>query len=134
MRKSKDITNAAKQTAGRASKRAVSANVRTSARTRASATLITAQDYESALIASLSDPVEAAAYLEAAIAEGDREALLMAMRNVAAAHGGMAAIAAQTGLSRESLYRSLSKRGNPTIATLSSVLSATGLRLSVQPA
>lgn len=93
-----------------------------------------ADDYNALLIEDLKDPVEAAAYLEAALEAGDREALLVAMRQVAAAHGGMAAIAQQTGLSRESLYRAFSKRGNPTVATLSSVLAATGLRLSVQPA
>lgn len=93
-----------------------------------------ADDYASQLIEDLKDPVEAAAYLEAALEEGDREALLVAMRHVTAAHGGMAVIAQQTGLSRESLYRAFSKRGNPTVATLSSVLAATGLRLSVQPA
>ncbi|MBP6406113.1 MAG: putative addiction module antidote protein [Proteobacteria bacterium] len=98
------------------------------------ATDLGADDYASQLIEDLKDPVEAAAYLEAALEEGDREALLVAMRHVAAAHGGMAAIAQQTGLSRESLYRAFSKRGNPTVATLSSVLAATGLRLSVQPA
>ena len=86
------------------------------------------------MIEDLKDPAEAAAYLDAAIQEGDREALLVAMRHVAAAHGGMASIAQQTGLSRESLYRALSKRGNPTVATLSSVLEASGLRLSVLPA
>jgi probable addiction module antidote protein len=58
----------------------------------------------------------------------------MAMRQVAAARGGMTAIAQQTGLSRESLYRAFSKRGNPTVTTLSSVLAAAGLRLSVLPA
>ena len=93
-----------------------------------------ADDYTAQLIEDLLDPVEAAAYLEAAIQGGDSEALLIAMRHVAAAHGGMGAIALQTGLSRESLYRAFSKRGNPTVATLSSVLAATGLRLSVQPA
>lgn len=95
---------------------------------------VTADDYASQLIEDLKNPVEAAAYLEAAIQEGDRQALLVAMRHVAAAHGGMGAIALQTGLSRESLYRSFSRRGNPTVATLSSVLAATGLRLNVTPA
>ncbi len=92
------------------------------------------ESYTDQLVEDLKDPVEAAAYLQAAIEEGDREALLIAMRHVTAAHGGMTAIAQQTGLSRESLYRAFSKRGNPTVATLSSVLAATGLRLSVQPA
>jgi probable addiction module antidote protein len=93
-----------------------------------------ASNYLPALLQDLSDPTEAAAYIEAAIAEGDREGLLLAIRQVATANGGMAAIAEQTGLSRESLYRALSSRGNPTVATLSTVLAATGLRLSVQPA
>lgn len=91
------------------------------------------EDYFDQLIEHLKDPREAAAYLEAALEDGDREALLMAMRHVATAHGGMTAIAQQTGLSRESLYRAFSKRGNPTVATLSSVLNVTGLRLSIQP-
>lgn len=95
---------------------------------------VTAESYTGQLVEALKDPVEAAAYLQAAIEEGDREALLVAMRHVTAAHGGMTAIAQQTGLSRESLYRAFSRRGNPTVATLSSVLAATGLRLSVQPA
>jgi probable addiction module antidote protein len=71
--------------------------------------------------------------MEAAILEGDRDGLLMALRQVAAANGGMASIAEQTGLSRESLHRAFSKRGNPTASTLSSVLAATGFRLCVQP-
>ena len=95
---------------------------------------VTAESYTDQLVEALKDPVEAAAYLQAAIEEGDREALLVAMRHVTAAHGGMTAIAQQTGLSRESLYRAFSRRGNPTVATLTSVLAATGLRLSVQPA
>ncbi|UUZ63808.1 hypothetical protein LP417_31895 [Polaromonas sp. P1-6] len=59
-----------------------------------------ADDYTAQLIEDLKNPVEAAAYLEAALEEGDREALLVAMRHVAAAHGGMTAIAQQTGLSQ----------------------------------
>jgi probable addiction module antidote protein len=95
---------------------------------------VSAESYTDQLVEDLKDPIEAAAYLQAAIEEGDREALLVAIRHVTAAHGGMTAIAQQTGLSRESLYRAFSKRGNPTVATLTSVLAATGLRLSVQPA
>jgi DNA-binding phage protein len=60
-------------------------------------------DYVSQLVQYLKNPAESAAYLEAALQEGDRETLLLAMRHVAAARGGMAAIAQKTGLSRESL-------------------------------
>jgi probable addiction module antidote protein len=95
---------------------------------------VSASDYTIQLLEDLKDPAEAAAYIETAIREGDRDGLLMALRQVATANGGMTSIAEQTGLSRESLYRAFSKRGNPTVSTLSSVLTATGLRLSVQPA
>jgi probable addiction module antidote protein len=94
---------------------------------------VSASDYTKQLLEDLKDPAEAAAYMEAAMLEGDRDGLLMALRQVAAANDSMASIAEQTGLSRESLYRAFSKRGNPTASTLSSVLAATGFRLCVQP-
>lgn len=81
----------------------------------------------------LQEPKNAAAYIEAALAEGNSGDLLHALRNVAEARGGIAHIAEQTGLNRESLYRSLSKRGNPQLKSLAAILGATGLRLSVTP-
>ena len=71
--------------------------------------------YQEDLIEALKDPKEAAAYLNAAIEEGDRKVFLLALRNVAQAHGGMSQIAKKTHLKRESLYRMLSKKGNPEI-------------------
>lgn len=50
---------------------------------------------------------------------------------LAEAYGGLGAVAAQAGVSRESLYRSLSPKGNPTLKTLLAVLQTMGLRLSV---
>ena len=44
---------------------------------------------------------------------------------------GMASVAARAGLPRESLYRALSPRGNPTLKTLLALVHATGLRLAV---
>lgn len=61
----------------------------------------------------------------------ERAGGLLALRAVAEAYGGLAAIAAQAGISRESLYRSLSPKGNPTLKTLAAVLKAVGLQLSV---
>lgn len=61
----------------------------------------------------------------------DRAAGLLALRAIAEASGGMSAIAAEAGLSREALYRSLSADGNPTLKTLLAVLKAVGMRLSV---
>ena len=80
----------------------------------------------------LQDPQAAALYLEEALAAGDTEAFKLALRNVAEARlGGMSALAKKTDLSRESLYRALSEQGNPTLATLSKVLAALGLRVAV---
>ncbi|WP_295389373.1 addiction module antidote protein [uncultured Thiodictyon sp.] len=68
----------------------------------------------------------AVAYLKAAMesldAPDERAAGLLALRTVAEAHGGMGAVAADAGISRESLYRSLSPKGNPTLRTLLAVL------------
>lgn len=65
--------------------------------------------------------------------DGDARAVPIALRTVAEALGGMTALAKRTGLSRESLYRTLSKDGNPRLDTLTAVLDAFGLRLTVRP-
>lgn len=64
--------------------------------------------------------------------DGDARAVPVALRTVADAVGGMAALAERTGLSRETLYRTLSERGNPRLDTLAAILAAFNLRLSVQ--
>jgi len=74
-----------------------------------------------------------AAYLDAALTDGDPRVLLQAVRDVAAVRGGMAALARRAGIPRESLYRMLSSRGNPSYAAVRSILGAVGLRLSVEP-
>lgn len=91
-----------------------------------------AASYQKDLIESLKDPCEAAAYLNAAIEEGDRAVFLLAIRNVAEANGGMAAVAKKAKLSRESLYRMLSNKGNPEIKSLTTLLHTMGLRLSIE--
>ncbi len=74
-----------------------------------------------------------AAYLEAVLEDGDPRAMPIALRTVADAMGGLAALAERTGLSRETLYRTLSEKGNPRYDTLTSILAAFGLRVSVAP-
>jgi probable addiction module antidote protein len=79
----------------------------------------------------------AIAYLQAAMEALDnpeeRAGGLIALRAVAEAYGGLGAVAAQAGISRESLYRALSPKGNPTLKTLVAVLKTVGLRLTVTP-
>ena len=75
-------------------------------------------------------------YLKAAMESmgnpDDRAAGLLALRTVAEAYGGLGAVAAEAGISRESLYRTLSPKGNPTLKTLLAVLNAVGMKLSVE--
>ncbi len=76
-------------------------------------------------------------YLKAAMESLDdpenRAGGLLALRTVAEAYGGLGAVAAEAGISRESLYRALSPKGNPTLKTLLAVLKTVGMRLSVEP-
>jgi probable addiction module antidote protein len=88
------------------------------------------KDYRESLLEDLQDPHEAAAYLTAALEEGDSAVFLLALRNVADAKG-MSAVAAKADLNRESLYRMLSERGNPQLDSLSALLDALELRLAV---
>lgn len=84
------------------------------------------------------DPEFAVEYLKVALESlndpEDRGASLLMLRALAEAYGGLGAIAASAGLSRESLYRALSPKGNPTLKTLVAVLNAMNLRLTVVPA
>jgi probable addiction module antidote protein len=82
----------------------------------------------------LRSEAEVAAYVEAMLEDGDPRAVPIALRTVVDAVGGMAALADKTGLSRETLYRTLSERGNPRLDTLAVILAAFGLRLTVQQA
>lgn len=99
------------------------------------------KNYNDLLIESLKKPREAVAYLNAALEEckdGSAESqklLLIAFKNVALAQGGISNLATKTGLGRESLYKTLSKRGNPKLTTLTNLISAMGfdLKVSLQP-
>ncbi len=83
----------------------------------------------------LRTPEEMAAYLEASISEcdGDPAFVAKALGNIARAKG-MAALARETGLGRESLYKALSEDGNPQLGTVLKIAKALGLEFSVRPA
>ena len=86
--------------------------------------------YEDGLLADLTDPVEAAAYLNAAIEDGDQQMFLLALRDVTEARK-ISHVARETGLNRENLYRLLSAAGNPKLSSLNALLHSLGLRLAV---
>ena len=81
------------------------------------------------------DPEFAVEYLRAALEEEDEpKVLLIALRHIAEARGGIAQVAKAAGVERESLYRALSSRGNPRLSTLVAVTRAVGLKLTVETA
>ena len=91
------------------------------------------EKYEDGLKEALRTPEEAAAYLDAALEENDQEIFLLALRDIAEAHG-FTNVAQETLLNRENLYRMLSTTGNPRLSSLNSLLHSMGLRLKVDVA
>ena len=79
------------------------------------------------------DRAFAAAYLDEVLTDGDQDELLLALRRLSQAFGGIAAVAERAGLNSTTLYRTLSKQGNPELRTLRALLDVMGLRLSVAP-
>jgi probable addiction module antidote protein len=74
-----------------------------------------------------------AAYLEAALEDGDAALIAAALGDIARAKG-MTQIAREAGLGRESLYKALSATGNPEFSTVLKVIAALGLQLHASPA
>ena len=87
--------------------------------------------YHESLVKALKDPKEAAAYLNAVLESGDQKMFLVALRNVAEAHGGLSKLSSHTKLNRANLYKIFSKKGNPEVQTLCHILDQFGLRVSV---
>src|SRR6266480_6985609 len=96
----------------------------------------TSVSHDEAVIKELrDDPEFAAEYLRAALEDVDEpRVLLIALRQLAEARGGIAKVAKAAGIERESLYRALSTKGNPRLSTLVAVTRAIGLKLTVEAA
>ena len=93
--------------------------------------------YEDDLRERLADPEYARVFLDVALEEyeqdGDTEAFLLALRDVAEAQGGLTQLAKRTKLNRQNLYKALSSKGNPRLQTVETILHGLGFRLSVEP-
>lgn len=95
------------------------------------------KDYQTDLLKRLANREYAAQYLKAAfdetLADGNRAAFLMALKNVVDATGAMQTVANEAQISRQHLYRMLSEEGNPTLETLTSVLQTVGMTIDFKP-
>ena len=79
------------------------------------------------------DPAFALELVNQILADGDQEELLIVLRQMALAFGGMQRVAEQARLNPTQLYRTLSPKGNPALSSLLAILRAMGLRLPVAP-
>ncbi|TAK98246.1 MAG: putative addiction module antidote protein [Verrucomicrobia bacterium] len=89
------------------------------------------KNYKTDLHKRLREPEYAAEYLAQVLAEKDSAAFLVALKDVVEAGGGVGNLAGRVGLKRPSLYKILSKDGNPTLETMQEILKPLGLRVSV---
>ncbi len=90
-------------------------------------------EHDQWLKGQLQDADFAAEYLNAAQEDDDPQVYLLALRKVVEARSSLKDVALQSNLSRETLYRTLSAKGNPTLKTLNAVFKATGLEMHVMP-
>ena len=72
-----------------------------------------------------------AEYLSQVLEDGDNNELIRALGHIAKAKG-MAIVAKESGLGRESLYKALSEGSQPRFETITKVINALGLKISVQ--
>ncbi len=92
------------------------------------------RSHEEATVESFrEDPEFAAEYLNQVLEDGDQDELMVALRRLAGAFGGVGEIAEAADLNATTLYRTLSQRGNPELKSLTAILKAMGLRIAVQP-
>jgi probable addiction module antidote protein len=91
-----------------------------------------AVSYKKNLLKRLANLDYAAGYLTECLEQGEPE-FLLSLRDVVEAHGGVGQLAKVAKLNRESLYRLLSKGGNPRLSSLASVLGGLGIELQFVP-
>lgn len=80
-----------------------------------------------------SDPALALDVINGILQDGDQAELLILLRQLTQAFGGMQAVAEHADLNPTQLYRTLSPKGNPALSSLTAILKAMGLRLAVLP-
>jgi probable addiction module antidote protein len=95
---------------------------------------VLSRGHDEATVESLRrDSKFAVEYLNGVLEDGDEQELMVALRRVAEAFGGVPKLADKTKLNATTLYRTLSRKGNPELRSMTTMLRAMGLRLAVRP-
>lgn len=90
--------------------------------------------YKDYLYKTLTDPIRASEYLNAALEEDDLPTFVLALKDVVEAiGGGVGKVAQKSHLNRENLYKMLSKQGNPRLSSLKQLMHSLGLEMQVTP-
>lgn len=90
------------------------------------------RNYRDVLLESLTDPEEAREYLNAALEDENPEVFLLALKDIVDANSSMTQLAQATNRNRESLYKTLSEKGNPQLNSIRSILSNLGFKLAIE--
>lgn len=90
--------------------------------------------YVESLHKRLADPEYALGFLNTCLQDDDDGTFLLALHDVAQVHGGLGQIARKAKLSREHLYRMLSKKGNPGLRNIKLLVEALGYKLTLRKA
>ena len=92
------------------------------------------RSHEGATVESFrKDPTFAAEYLNSVLEDGDQKELMLALRRMSKAFGGVPELAEKAELNVNTLYRTLSPKGNPELKSLKALLRAMGMQLTVRP-
>lgn len=78
------------------------------------------------------NPAYSLELLNGILEDGEQSELLIALRQMAKAFGGVQSVAEKANLNPTQLYRTLSEQGNPELRSLSAILKALGLRLAIE--
>jgi probable addiction module antidote protein len=101
--------------------------------TRRSKTKLSRSHEEATIESFRKDPMFAAEFLNAVLEDGNQEELMLALRRMSKAFGGVTKIASKSKLNPNTLYRTLSPQGNPELKSLKALLNAMGMQLTVRP-
>ena len=89
------------------------------------------------LLEELKESGSIAAYLETALEDyeenGDIESFIFALRTIAEARGGIGILAEKLNKPRQTLYKALSKNGNPQLNTIMAIIKALGYQMTIKP-
>ena len=94
----------------------------------------TSRSHEEATVESFrKDPAFAAEFLTSVLEDGGQGELMLALRRMSKAFGGVPKLAEEAELNANTLYRTLSPKGNPELKSLKALLRAMGMQLTVRP-